>query len=38
LAICTTDIVSGAQVVLEKGSVADAVCASVAVPGIFFSR
>jgi len=35
LAICTTDIVSGAQVVLEKGSVADAVCASVAVPGIF---
>lgn len=35
LAICATDIESGEQVVFEKGSVADAVCASVAVPGIF---
>jgi NTE family protein len=35
LAICTTDIVSGEQVVFEKGNLADAVCASVAVPGIF---
>jgi len=35
LAICTTDIISGEQVVFEKGNLADAVCASVAVPGIF---
>lgn len=35
LAICTTDIVSGEQVAIEKGSLADAICASVAVPGVF---
>ncbi|PIE43771.1 MAG: patatin [Gammaproteobacteria bacterium] len=35
LAICTTDIVSGKQVVFRKGNLADAVCASVAVPGLF---
>lgn len=35
LAICTTDIVSGEQVVIEKGNLANAVCASVAVPGVF---
>ena len=35
LAICTTDIISGEQVVFEKGNLADAVCASVAVPGVF---
>lgn len=35
LAICTTDVVSGEQVVLQKGDLADAVCASVAVPGLF---
>ncbi len=35
LAICTTDIVSGEQVAFEKGNLADAVCASVAVPGVF---
>lgn len=35
LAICTTDIVTGDQVIFEKGSLADAICASVAVPGLF---
>ncbi len=35
LAICTTDIITGEQVIFQKGSVADAVCASVAVPGLF---
>lgn len=35
LAICTTDIVTGEQVAFEKGSLVDAVCASVAVPGVF---
>lgn len=35
LAICTTDIETGEQVVIEKGNLAAAVCASVAVPGIF---
>ncbi|UZE96588.1 patatin-like phospholipase family protein [Alkalimarinus alittae] len=35
LAICTTDIVTGEQVIFEKGSLADAICASVAVPGLF---
>ncbi|MFC3151520.1 patatin-like phospholipase family protein [Litoribrevibacter euphylliae] len=35
LAICTTDIISGEQVAIEKGPLADAVCASVAVPGVF---
>lgn len=35
LAICTTDIVTGEQVVFQKGDLADAVCASVAVPGLF---
>lgn len=35
LAICTTDIVSGERVAFEKGDLATAVCASVAVPGVF---
>ena len=35
LAICTTDIVTGEQVTFEKGSLVDAICASVAVPGVF---
>lgn len=35
LAICTTDIITGEQVVFQKGCLADAVCASVAVPGLF---
>jgi NTE family protein len=35
LSISATDICTGEQVVFEKGSVADAVCASVAVPGLF---
>ncbi|PID41945.1 MAG: patatin [Gammaproteobacteria bacterium] len=35
LAICTTDIISGKQVVFREGNLADAVCASVAVPGLF---
>ena len=35
LAICTTDVVSGQQVTFEKGPLADAVCASMAVPGLF---
>jgi len=35
LAICTSDIKTGEQVVFRKGNLADAVCASVAVPGIF---
>lgn len=35
LAICTTDILTGEKVILTKGPLADAVCASTAVPGIF---
>jgi NTE family protein len=35
LSICTTDIVTGEQVTFEKGSLALAVCASMAVPGLF---
>ena len=35
LAICATDISSGEQVILERGNLAKAVCASTAIPGIF---
>lgn len=35
LAICTTDIITGEQVAFEKGNLASAICASVAVPGLF---
>jgi NTE family protein len=35
LSISATDICTGEQVVFTSGSVADAVCASVAVPGLF---
>ncbi len=35
LAVCTTDVVSGEQVTFEKGNLAQAVCASMAVPGLF---
>jgi len=35
LAICTTDIATGEQVIIRHGSLAKAVCASAAVPGIF---
>ncbi len=35
LAICATDISTGEQVVLRRGNLAKAVCASTAVPGIF---
>ncbi|KZY61082.1 patatin [Oleiphilus sp. HI0071] len=35
LSIAATDICTGEQVVFNSGSVADAVCASVAVPGLF---
>lgn len=35
LAICTTDIATGEQVILSEGSLAKAVCASTAIPGIF---
>lgn len=35
LAICTTDINTGEQVIFEKGSLVDAVCASCAVPGLY---
>ncbi len=35
LAICATDISTGEQVVLREGKLADAICASMAVPGIF---
>jgi len=35
LAICTTDITTGEQVIFQKGNLADAVCASVAVPGLY---
>lgn len=35
LAICTTDIKTGEQVIFRKGPLAEIVCASAAVPGIF---
>jgi NTE family protein len=35
LAICTTDISTGEQVVLTHGKLAKAVCASTAIPGVF---
>ncbi|MCH2533367.1 MAG: patatin-like phospholipase family protein [Bdellovibrionales bacterium] len=35
LAICTTDITSGESVIFKKGKLIPAVCASVAVPGVF---
>lgn len=35
LAICTTDVETGEQIVFKKGNLADAVCASMAVPGLF---
>ena len=35
LAICATDIATGEQVTLTKGKLSDAICASMAVPGIF---
>ncbi len=35
LAICATDIANGERVILRKGKLVDAVCASIAVPGIF---
>lgn len=35
LAICTTDIATGEQVIFHKGSLADAICASICVPGAF---
>jgi NTE family protein len=35
LAICTTDIETGEQLIFRKGNLADAVCASMAVPGLF---
>ncbi len=35
LAICTTDILTGEKLILRSGNLADAVCASTAIPGIF---
>lgn len=35
LAICTTDITTGEQIIFREGDLATAVCASVAVPGLF---
>ncbi|TNC79423.1 MAG: patatin [Oleiphilus sp.] len=35
LAICTTDIETGEQIIFRKGNLAEAVCASMAVPGLF---
>lgn len=35
LAICTTDIETGEQVIFREGNLAEAVCASMAVPGLF---
>ena len=35
LAICATDISTGEQVILDRGNLAKAVCASTAIPGIF---
>ncbi len=38
LAICTTDIATGEQVVFYKGSLVDAICASICVPGAFIPQ
>lgn len=38
LAICTTDIATGEQVVFYRGKLADAICASVCVPGAFIPQ
>ncbi|WP_417517300.1 patatin-like phospholipase family protein [Marinobacter sp.] len=35
LAICTTDIETGKQLIFTEGNLAEAVCASMAVPGLF---
>ncbi|MBK1885108.1 MULTISPECIES: patatin-like phospholipase family protein [Marinobacter] len=35
LAICATDIETGKQLIFRSGNLADAVCASMAVPGLF---
>lgn len=35
LAICATDIETGEQLIFREGNLADAVCASMAVPGLF---
>ena len=35
LSICATDIETGEQIIFRKGNLADAVCASMAVPGLF---
>src|SRR5680860_104555 len=35
LAICATDIETGEQLIFRKGNLANAVCASMAVPGLF---
>jgi NTE family protein len=35
LAICATDIETGEQLIFEEGNLADVVCASMAVPGLF---
>lgn len=35
LAICATDIETGEQLIFRRGNLADAVCASMAVPGLF---
>ncbi|MDO3720636.1 patatin-like phospholipase family protein [Marinobacter sp. chi1] len=35
LAICATDIETGEQLIFRKGNLADAVCASMAVPGLY---
>jgi len=35
LAICTTDIANGERILLRSGKLVDALCASIAVPGIF---
>jgi NTE family protein len=35
LAICATDIETGEQLIFKEGNLADAVCASMAVPGLF---
>lgn len=35
LAICTTDIETGEQLIFREGNLADVVCASMAVPGLF---
>lgn len=36
VAVVATDVVSGKRVVLEKGNVADAIRASISIPGIFY--